>query len=166
MECLGYDLVAGSTPHQEPLVFRYHCLFLSVCWAPKHFIPDGVPRMKFISPPPPQLVATLSHPWISLHCSYVACLLATVPLFVKSWAYWLKWWEIYFIRERKIHPCISWWMHNTRHLQYKSSCLSDKFTAKTVKLEHKVVDLSRRQDLALSLEMLSVACKWCWSPAP
>ena len=85
---------------------------------------------------------------------------------MKSWAYWLKWWEIYFIHEREIHPYISWWLHNTRHLQYKSSCLSDKFTAKTAKLEHKVVDLSRRQDLVLSLEILSVACKRCWSPAP
>lgn len=85
---------------------------------------------------------------------------------MKSWAYWLKWWEIYFIPHMKIHPYISWWMHNTRHLQCKSSCLSDKFTSKTVKLEHKVVDLSRRQDLALLLEILSLACKQCWSPAP
>ena len=108
----------------------------------------------------------ISCPWISLPCIYVACLLAIVPLFVKSWAYWFKWWEIYFIPQMKIHQYISWWMHNARHLQCKSSCLSDKFTSKTVKLEHKVVDLSRRQDLALLLEILSLACKWCWSPTP
>ena len=146
MECLGYGLVARSVSHQQPLVFYCHC--------------PGSPEWKNFS------LLTLSRAWISLPCIYVACLLAIVPPFAKSWAYWFKGWEIYFIHQMKIHPYISWWLHNTRHLQYKSSCLSDKFTSKTVKLEHKVVDLPRRQDLALLLEILSLACKQCWSPAP
>ena len=66
-----------------------------------------------------------------------------------------------------IHPYISWWMHNVRHLQYKSSSVINLhlqlLRSESIKL---VVDLSRRQDLALLLEILSLAWVWCCGHTP